>query len=762
MNTFKNYLLAFSLLSSCLLQAKTIYYVKTDGAGDGSSWSNAANNIQTMIDKAVSGDEVWVAKGTYYPTTETIARDSRSLSFVLKDRVNVYGGFNGTEEAIWQRSLADIDGNGKLDSCEFANPTILSGNVDGVPDVWTKSINSDNVTWTWKVSGNEGNCYSVITGSNLSVIIDGFNVIGGNSNSTGGGINISNSTDSKTVIIENCLLSNCLSKGSGGGIYINSPTSYSVIKILNTNIDNCLSGNLGGGIFSNVLNGSADNANAVYLLNCKVTNSCASNGGGICFKTSKDGSLKNCYVISCSASSSGGGIYASLSDSNPDFPSISNSFISNCSSKSDGGGLYFSTGLVYKFSYITNCTISNCYSATNGNGIYIYAYETNCFVTNCYIASCAGSSNDIYAYSYFYSNVYVKNCAATVSSITQNMSNVYTSGNTSPDPNLDFFKPTSFKGVATTNIQNTEILNANWHLKEGSLKINAGINNATYTSSSLGTLTQNLTTGNDLEGNTRLKYGTIDIGAYEYYIPIILMPATETFNSISDFSTSNLFFKYININSATAIKWSIINQKADFTWQTNLTTTYSQPIFTYQIDGTKSSKVYLRYDMYFQAYAGTISPLGTEKLNVEFSTDLVTWSTIATYSNANGTIANQTYKHDISTLAAGKTFFIRFNANGANSNRIEKWELDNVIIDADGLSAVNTVPEDKYNYSVNNGVLNIANLGQVATIQLLDINGKILANKVVSQTVNFTLPVHGVYLVKVTSESGIENKKIVW
>ena len=166
--------------------------------------------------------------------------------------------------------------------------------------------------------------------------------------------------------------------------------------------------------------------------------------------------------------------------------------------------------------------------------------------------------------------------------------------------------------------------------------------------------------------------------------------------------------------------------------------------------------------MYFQAYAGTISPLGTEKLNVEFSTDLVTWSTIATYSNANGTIANQTYKHDISTLAAGKTFFIRFNANGANTNRIEKWEIDNVIIDADGLSAVNTIQENKYKYSVNNGVLNIANVGQIATIQLFDINGKNLVNKVESQSVNLTLPVHGVYIVKVVSDSGIENKKIVW
>ena len=240
------------------------------------------------------------------------------------------------------------------------------------------------------------------------------------------------------------------------------------------------------------------------------------------------------------------------------------------------------------------------------------------------------------------------------------------------------------------------------------------------------------------------------------------MPVNESFKDGIDFNTNSTFYHSTNLNTQNDIKWTIVNQKADFNWQTNLTTTYSQPIFTYQIDGTKSSNVYLRYDMYFQAYAGTISPLGTEKLNVEFSTDLVTWSTKATYSNANGTIANQTYKQDISTLAAGKTFFIRFNANGANSNRIEKWEIDNVIIDTDGLSAVNTVPDYKYKYSVNYGVLNIANLGQVATIQVFDVNGKLISSKNTdSQSYRFILPTKGVYVVKVVSDSGIENKKLV-
>lgn len=49
------------------INAKSIYYVKPTATGDGSSWLNASGNIQEMIDKASSGDEVWIAGGTYYP-----------------------------------------------------------------------------------------------------------------------------------------------------------------------------------------------------------------------------------------------------------------------------------------------------------------------------------------------------------------------------------------------------------------------------------------------------------------------------------------------------------------------------------------------------------------------------------------------------------------------------------------------------------------------------------------------------------------------
>ena len=617
MKNIRLLLSVFFVITSFNLQAKTVYYVTATGTGDGSTWTNAANSIQTMIDKAISGDEVWVAKGTYYPTTETIARDPRSQTFLIKGGVNLYGGFSGSESVIAQRALADLNLDGKVDSCELVNTTILSGDIDGVADVWTKTINTDGKTWKWTVTGNEGNCYNVVSGGS---IFNGFTVIGGNANNAslnkGGGIYACS-------LVTNCTVSNCLAF-DGGGIYSNSPVT-------------------------------------------------------------------NCTVSNCSASGNGGGIFSYSS-------------------------------------YATNCASSNCSAGSWGGGI--YASSSSSYATNC------ASSNN-----------------STAGTIGLGISGGTQSSCISPSISDAYVQPTSFIGVATNDAQKLELVNANWRLKEGSPCINAGT--STNVSSTI-------LSGKDIDSNIRVLYGSIDIGAYEYTLPKVTMPVSENFDNWSDFDKSEVFYRSAKLNTLNDIKWVIENQKAVLSWKTNLTSTYSQPIFTYQIDGTKSTKVFLRYDMFFQAYSGTISPLGTEKLNVEFSKDLVTWSTIATYSNANGTIANQTYKHDISTSAAGKTFFIRFNANGQNSNRIEKWEIDNVVIDADGISAVEVTKEDKLLYLISDSKLTLRNIEQGSYVQLFDINGKLIDSaKANSNTLDFILPVHGVYILRVSSESGITSRKVV-
>jgi len=124
-----NLLLVFGLLTSSvgavppkrsIAQAPpttTILYVNESGSSsnDCSAWAEACD-LQTALIKAVAGDEIWVAAGTYRPAVRNHPDDPRSATFVVKPGVALYGGFAGTETGREQRDRQ-------------ANPTILSGDI---------------------------------------------------------------------------------------------------------------------------------------------------------------------------------------------------------------------------------------------------------------------------------------------------------------------------------------------------------------------------------------------------------------------------------------------------------------------------------------------------------------------------------------------------------------------------------------------------------------------------------------------------------
>lgn len=93
----------FSLFSLPLHSA--IFYVTSTGAGamNGTSWNDSypSADLQTAIDLALPGDQVWVSCGTYYPTTGT----DRNISFNMRQGVEIYGSFQGNETSLNQRVL---------------------------------------------------------------------------------------------------------------------------------------------------------------------------------------------------------------------------------------------------------------------------------------------------------------------------------------------------------------------------------------------------------------------------------------------------------------------------------------------------------------------------------------------------------------------------------------------------------------------------------------------------------------------------------
>ena len=85
-------------------------YVKADAIGhnDGTTWSNAFTDLNEALSVAVTTQQyynttpdVWVAAGTYYGDTS----EATGTAFTIRQGVNVYGGFAGTEASLAERQL---------------------------------------------------------------------------------------------------------------------------------------------------------------------------------------------------------------------------------------------------------------------------------------------------------------------------------------------------------------------------------------------------------------------------------------------------------------------------------------------------------------------------------------------------------------------------------------------------------------------------------------------------------------------------------
>ncbi|WP_234572346.1 choice-of-anchor Q domain-containing protein [Rhodohalobacter sp. 614A] len=251
-----------------------ILYVDKNVSGgneNGSSWANAIPELRTALqwagDNWNSGTlQIWVADGAYTPTDDS----NRSASFQLINGVEIYGGFDATEDELSGRDWQ-------------ANETILSGNIDG-------DIPSTN------------NSYHVVngTGANNTAVLDGFTVTGGNADGSnphygGGGIFIYNSSQSGSPTLANLRITENEASNIGGGIYSYN-SSYTLFNVeISEN-----TARFGGGIYLTV--------GHPKFLNVGIYNNSADNdGGGI--NSTDDITLTNVTINNNSADGDGGGFY---------------------------------------------------------------------------------------------------------------------------------------------------------------------------------------------------------------------------------------------------------------------------------------------------------------------------------------------------------------------------------------------------------------------------------------------------------------------
>ena len=185
-----------------------VLYVKADaaGAGDGTNWADAYPSLQDALAVAETGDQIWVADGTYTPA------GGRAATFQLKSGVRLYGGFAGTETARSQRDLA-------------IHKTILSGDRNG--DDVALSKPADLAGEPTRAE----NCYHVVTASGIdeTAVLDGFVITGGNADGSGTEVfNVAGGgmlNDASTPDIRNCVFTgNRAVRGAGMANVASSPT----------------------------------------------------------------------------------------------------------------------------------------------------------------------------------------------------------------------------------------------------------------------------------------------------------------------------------------------------------------------------------------------------------------------------------------------------------------------------------------------------------------------------------------------------------
>ena len=239
------------------------------GANDGVSWMNAYTDLQSALANA-SCSEIWVAAGTYKPTTGT----NRTVSFVLRNGLGIYGGFAGIETKRGDRNPA-------------VNVTILSGDLNG-----------DDVGFTY----NSENTYHVVmvTAGGTATILDGFTIRGGNAtayldptHAYGGGIFLSGSSP---TLANNTITGNV--SNYGGGMYIGNGSNPTLMNV--TFSGNLAGGGFGGGVFNN--NGS----NPTFTNVTFSGNSAGSFGGGMYNTNNSNPTLVNVTLTGNSAVGGGG------------------------------------------------------------------------------------------------------------------------------------------------------------------------------------------------------------------------------------------------------------------------------------------------------------------------------------------------------------------------------------------------------------------------------------------------------------------------
>jgi predicted outer membrane repeat protein len=190
-----------------------VLYVDADAppGGDGASWASAFRDLQDALAVAEAGDEVWIAEGTYRPTSGS----DRTATFTLRSGIALYGGFDGTEVSREERDWT-------------VHVSILSGNIGG-----TILTNVFHV-----VTANETDATSVLDGV---VVADGSAYPDNAPNNRGGALYAVGGSPT----VRNVVFRGNVAYRYGGAVYVEGGTPLVEDTVFEDN-----TANFGGGFYA--------------------------------------------------------------------------------------------------------------------------------------------------------------------------------------------------------------------------------------------------------------------------------------------------------------------------------------------------------------------------------------------------------------------------------------------------------------------------------------------------------------------------------
>ncbi len=535
-----------STVVSVLSQANATRYVSLNGNDSfaGTNWATSKQSIQAGIDAAPACGTVLVSNGVYtlgnFATNGALYRAILSRGVVVKSvngplLTSIQGGGSlGSTSAISCVSLSDfcmLSGftlyNGRTPSlgvgggvsCQSSLSILtnchITGNIASLAGGGCNGGTLIDCTLSSNASASGGGADSCIlmgceiydniglTGAGVSFCTVYDSTLTRNSASISGGdfnANIGGGADNSLIF--NCSISSNSSQYGGGASYSRLYNSYILANTATSRWSDFFfmdqGGNGGGCKDSTLLNcyisdNTATNGAGAYdcrMIDCVITRNHASQTGG----GSYNGILLNCYISSNSALYGGGAYGRSLKSCNV----ISNTaFVS-------GGGIISGSA--------TNCTIANN-TASDGAGA-AQAKLVNCLLTK-NVASTAGggtSGSDLFNCTVVDNSLIGPSITGGGGTFGGTIANslVY-SNNSTNYPNYYggtyTYSCTLPQPAGAGNISDNPLFrdfnSSDYRLKGASPCINAGSSGMVSTDA-------------DLDGNTRIYSGIVDIGAYEY------------------------------------------------------------------------------------------------------------------------------------------------------------------------------------------------------------------------------------------------------